>query len=75
MARGYTQNDKILKHLRTHKRGITQAQAYERYGCLRLASRISDLRRMGYAINREMIAVRNRDGETAYVAQYTLQER
>ena len=75
MAKGYTQNDKILRHLKTHKRGITQAQAYERYGCLRLASRISDLRRMGYAINREMIAVRNRDGETAYVAQYTLQER
>ena len=75
MAKGYTQNDKILRHLKTHKRGITQAQAYERYGCLRLASRISDLRKMGYAINREMIAVRNRDGETAYVAQYTLQER
>ena len=75
MAKGYTQNDKILRHLKTHKRGITQAQAYERYGCLRLASRISDLRRMGYAIKREMIAVRNRDGETAYVAQYTLQER
>ena len=74
MAKGYTQNDKILRHLKTHKRGITQAQAYERYGCLRLSGRIWDLRRMGYDIKTDMIAVRNRDGETAYVAQYTLQE-
>lgn len=74
MAKGYTQCDKILKHMKTHKRGITPAQAYERYGCMRLSGRIFDLRHMGYAIKTDIIAVRNRDGETSYVAQYTLME-
>ena len=69
-----TQNDKILRYLKTHKRGITQLQALERFGCMRLASRISDLRDMGYAISTDMIAVRNRDGETCHVANYKLME-
>ena len=69
-----TQNQQILRHLQTHKRGITAMQALDKYGCMRLASRISDLRHMGYSISREMIAVKNRDGDTCYVAQYKLME-
>ena len=69
-----TQNERILKHLQTHKRGITPMQALEKFGCMRLASRISDLRQMGYVISREMIAVKNRDGETCHVANYKLME-
>lgn len=69
-----TQNEMILKHLQTHKRGLTAMQALDKFGCMRLASRISDLRRMGYEIGREMIAVKNRDGETSYVANYKLVE-
>lgn len=69
-----TQNEMILKHLQTHKRGLTAMQALDKFGCMRLASRISDLRRMGYEIGREMIAVKNRDGETCYVASYKLME-
>lgn len=69
-----TQNQQILKHLKTHKKGINPRQALEKFGCMRLASRISDLRRMGYEISREMIAVKNRDGETRYVANYKLME-
>ena len=68
-----TQNDMILKHMKTHKRGITPATAYERYGCLRLSARISDLRRMGYRIKSEIVPVRNRNGEICHVAQYTLE--
>ena len=64
----------ILKHLQTHKRGLTAMQALDKFGCMRLASRISDLRRMGYIISREMIAVKNRDGETCHVANYKLVE-
>lgn len=74
MAKGYSQCDKILKHLKTHKKGITPAQAYDKYGCMRLSGRIFDLRRMGYSIKSEKIAVRDRDGETKHVAQYTLVE-
>lgn len=69
-----TQNEMILKHLQTHKRGLTAMQALDKFGCMRLASRISDLRRMGYDIGREMIAVKNRDGDTCYVANYKLVE-
>ena len=69
-----TQNQQILRHLKTHKKGINPMQALEKFGCMRLASRISDLRRMGYEISREMIAVRNRDGETCHVANYKLVE-
>lgn len=69
-----TQNEMILKHLQTHKRGLTAMQALDKFGCMRLASRISDLRRMGYEIGREMIAVKNRDGETCHVANYKLME-
>ena len=69
-----TQNERILKHLQTHKRGITAMQALDKYGCMRLASRISDLRKMGYAISREMIAVKDRDGDVRYVANYKLME-
>lgn len=69
-----TQNAKILKYLKTHKKGITQKIANDQFGCQRLASRICDLRQMGYAIEREMIAVKNRDDEVCYVARYTLME-
>jgi hypothetical protein len=69
-----TQNEMILKHLQTHKRGITAMQALNKFGCMRLASRISELRRMGYIISREMIAVKDRDGDVRYVANYKLME-
>ena len=69
-----TQNQMILRHLQTHKKGITAMQALDKFGCMRLASRISDLRHMGYSISREMIAVKNRDGDTCYVANYKLME-
>lgn len=68
-----SQNDKILRHIKTHKKGITQLTAIEKYGCLRLSARIADLRRMGYVIKSELVEVRNRDGEVCRVAQYTLE--
>lgn len=69
-----TQNEMILKHLKTHKRGLTAMQALDKFGCMRLASRISDLRKIGYVISREMIAVKDRDGDVRYVANYKLVE-
>ena len=69
-----TQNEKILGYLRTHPQGITQAQAYDLFGCLRLSGRIWDLRHMGYSIKSETVAVKNRFNEPCYVAQYSLME-
>jgi len=49
-----SQNNRILKYL---KRGysITPLYALKRFGCFRLASRISDLKKDGVKIRREMV--------------------
>jgi hypothetical protein len=43
-----TQTDAILEHLNTAP--ITPLEALQKYGCFRLAARISDLRHQGYNI-------------------------
>lgn len=68
-----SQCDKIIDYM--HKKGgITQLDAYLDLGCWRLASRISDLRKRGYAIKREMVTVKNRYDEDVQVAKYSLIE-
>ena len=67
-----TQCDRILKHLKTHKRGITQADAIERFGCYRLSARISDFRSLGYEIETESETKKNRYGVTCTYARYVL---
>ena len=47
---------------------ITALQALQMFGCMRLASRISDLRSEGFPISKEMIEVNGKR-----VAQYWLQ--
>jgi pyruvate-formate lyase-activating enzyme len=66
-----TQNDMILNHLRTNG-SITPLQALDLYGIMRLGARIYDLRRQGEQIYRELVAVKNRRGETTMVAEYVL---
>lgn len=68
-----SQNDMILRHLKTHKRGITQADAVEKFGCYRLSARISDLREMGYDIKTENETKKNRYGVTVTYARYKLE--
>lgn len=70
-----SQNEKILKYLRTHKRGITPRVAYEQFGCLRLSARIWDLRHAGHKISMMLVEVPNKYGDTCRVAQYKLMER
>ncbi len=67
-----TQCDRILKHLKTHKSGITQMDAVERFGCYRLSARISDLREMGYPIITESETKKNRYGVPCTYARYKL---
>ena len=68
-----THKQMVLKYLKTHKTGLTQKVAFEKYGILRLSGRIYDLRDDGYDIKTDMIAVKDRRGETCYVASYTLE--
>ena len=52
---------------------ITSLDAIREFGCMRLASRISDLKRAGYPIIREMETNHNRYGEQIRYARYRLE--
>ena len=65
-----TQSEKIINYMKTHG-SITARQAYH-MGIMRLASRISDLKREGHKITSETIKVKNRDGSSSYVSKYSL---
>lgn len=65
-----TQNERIIKYLKEHG-SITQIEALRDLGIMRLASRISDLRQLGYSITGKMINVTNRYGEKCSVKQYS----
>lgn len=52
---------------------ITSLDAIREFGCMRLASRVSDLKRAGYPITREMESKKNRYGDTVRYARYRLE--
>lgn len=66
-----TQEDRLINYLYEHKT-ITALEAIEDLGILRLASRVSDLRRRGYQITSKIIKVKNRFGETCRIAEYSM---
>lgn len=71
-----TQKQMILEYLqRAGDEGITPRQAEDYFGCMRLASRIADLKRDGYFIDVELVKVRTRNNKHTHVARYTLHGR
>ena len=68
-----TQCERVLGYMNDFG-SITQLEAMQDLGVMRLASRISDLRKDGYPIVSEVEAVKNRYGDTCYVKRYSLQE-
>ena len=68
-----TQNERILRHLKDYG-SITSLEAIREYGIMRLASRISDIKRNGTAIEAETIKGRNRYGEPTHYTRYSLRE-
>lgn len=68
-----TQCDKVLEYMRRFG-SITQLEALSDIGCMRLASRISDLRQQGYAIGRRIKTSKNRYGDSVSFAEYYLIE-
>ena len=67
-----TQEQRIIRHLRDYG-SITSLEAINEYGILRLASRISDLRKKGYAIRSDRVAAKNRYGEKISYAKYSME--
>ena len=68
-----TQCQKILEYMKRFG-SITQLDALRDIGCMRLASRISDLKYQGYAIGRRMKTGKNRYGDDITFAEYYLEE-
>lgn len=62
---------RILRFMREHG-SINPMQALNQIGCMRLAARISDLRKAGYQIEDKMVTSWNRYGETVHYKEYRL---
>lgn len=69
-----TQCDRILRHLKDYG-SITSLEAMHEYGIMRLASRINDLKNMGYKIISITESSKNRYGETIHYSVYMLAEK
>lgn len=68
-----TQAQRVLEYIKTFG-SITQLEALKDLGVMRLASRISDLKKQGYPITSEFDTVMNRFGEPCQIKRYNLQE-
>ena len=68
-----TQNQRILNYINEFG-SITQLDALRDLGVMRLASRISDLRSMGYPIASRIDTVKNRYGEKCRIKRYSIAE-
>jgi len=73
MSNKATQCDLVLEFMAANG-SITPVEALDELGCMRLASRISDLKRMGHSIRKEMVEKKNRFGETVRFARYSIAE-
>ena len=65
-----TQCEKIVDYIREFG-SITTMEAFTDLGITRLASRIHDLQRMGFAIDREIVKGKNRYGESIHYMKYS----
>ena len=69
-----TQNERIIRHLNDYG-SITSLEALTEYGIMRLASRINDLKKLGYPIIGEIETGKNRYGELTRFSRYRLERR
>lgn len=69
-----TQNARILAYIEQHG-SITQLEALQELGVMRLASRISDLKRKGYIIESKTEKVTNRYNETCKIKRYSISKQ
>lgn len=65
-----TQIEKIINYIEVEG-SITPLDALREFGCMRLASRITDIKRMGYNVTVKMEKSKNRHGEAVRYARYS----
>lgn len=66
-----TQAERVLAYIERFG-SITQYEALQDLGVMRLASRISELKKNGYPIQSEVVSVKNRFEEDCYIKRYSL---
>ena len=66
-----TQCERIVQYMNDFG-CITQLDALSDLGVMRLASRISNLRKSGVPIKKEMVSAKNRYGETVHFDRYQI---
>lgn len=66
-----TQAQRVLDYIDEFG-SITQLEALRDLGVMRLASRISDLKKQGYPIKSDRETVKNRFGENCNIKRYSL---
>lgn len=69
-----TQCERVLKYLDDFG-SINPLQAMADLGVMRLAARVSNLKKDGYPISRRMVVAKNRYGETICFAEYRMEEQ
>lgn len=67
------QHELIINYMKKYG-SITPREAEAEIGCMRLASRICDLRKAGYKIISEKVKTKNRYGKPVYIARYRLKK-
>ena len=67
------QVDRIYKYMKDFG-SITPKDAFLDLGVMRLASRISDMKKSGIKIKKEMEPGKNRYGEDTHYARYSLED-
>lgn len=72
MAR-VTQRDRVLQYIRDFG-SITSWQAYEDLGIMQLATRIFELKALGYVFKKERVYKDNRYGDRCHFDKYMLVE-
>lgn len=67
-----TQEKEVLKFLQTHKKGLTNKEAFDRFGATRLGGVVYNLKQKGYDIRTVMENVPTRYGTRAQIARYKM---
>lgn len=68
-----SQTERVLNYIK-ERGSITQLEAYNKLGVVRLPSRIHELKRNGVDIVSKMEQVTNRHNEKCYIKRYRLGE-
>ena len=68
-----TQGELVIKYMQDFG-SITPMDAFKDLGITKLATRVSELKREGYKINKETVKSKNRYGKKTWFAQYSIEK-